>query len=220
MTECNCDLPETIREPYALTCKVIKDGDVIVDVGCSNDFYLLEMKKHLETHDINITVIGIEACSPSKMYDGFSKHGVEVLGGLEYLQDRDRKIRNALDGFINKPVAQVDDIDGTADIVTCFGFSPRADTRIESFKRMCMFLKPDGKAIYDMQSTSRTQDNISHILYKFTRCGCFFRSTKMERKTMTKHEAIIHAEKCVSSDDYGFRYEGVDCEHGTVIRSS
>ena len=175
------------------------------------------MKKHLETHDTNITVIGIDACPPSKMYDGFPQKGIDNMGGLEYLHDRDRKIVDALDGFINKPVAQIDDIDGTADIVTCFGFSPLASERIESFKRMCMFLKPNGKAIYDMQSASRTWDNISHIFYKLTRNGYLFRETKMERKIMTKQEAIQHAEKCVSSADDGFKYEGVDCKHGVTL---
>ena len=40
MRKCNCDLPETICEPYQLACKVIKNGDV-VDVGCSNGFIYL-----------------------------------------------------------------------------------------------------------------------------------------------------------------------------------
>lgn len=220
MTKCDCKLTGIKREPYEMACRMIKDGDVVVDVGCNNGCYLLDMKKHLETHNINITVIGIEVCPPSRMYEGFPQKGIDNMGGLEYLQDRDRKIRGALDGFINKPVAQVYDIDCTADIVTCFGFSPMASERIESFKRMCMFLKSDGKAIYDVQSSSRTWDYIAHILHKFTRCGYFFRSTKMERKIMTKHKAIQHAEKCVLSDGDGFRYEGVGCEHGNVIGSS
>ena len=217
---CNCNLPETIREPYALTCKLIKDGDVVVDVGCNSGHYLLEMKNHLKTHNINITAIGIEERMPKNMYEGFSQKGIDKICGLEYLLDRDRKIRNELDEIITSSVSHVHGIDNTADIVTCFGFSPREEDMRESFQRMCMFLKPDGKAIYDIHNNGKYMPFIATLLWRITRCGALFNQAELQRKIMTKQEAISHAEECIFNDTSRYMIVGQNCKHGVILTSS
>ena len=198
--------------------KFINNGDMIVDVGCSNGIDILDVKHHLETHDINITAIGIETHHIDDARKRMSKKNFDRISGCKNLSDAARKKRQALDAFIHRPVAYADDIDGTADIVTCFGFSCMPKNNKESYRKMCMFLKPDGKAVYSAHKSGKDVQGVAKYLWRAIGGGVLLGRDQYLCKMMTKQDAILHAKECVSDTSNGAFKEGNNGRSGTVLK--
>ena len=213
--KCDCkSFDKRLRKPYMESCKYIFDGASIIDVGCYNGRSALELKDHLKKeHDIKTKITGIDMQTIDDMIDCFP-NGLEHIGGVEKFTKDIENSRKRLDKFILSPVAKIKDLDETADFVLCFGFSCPPKARKESFLKMVEFLKPDGKAIFDVITGSRLE-----CLWKLhtiplipTLLGRF--PDRLNRKLMTKDEAIEHAKTCASDD---FTNEGRNCSHGIII---
>ena len=209
---CDCkNFDERLSVSYMQSCKYITNGAFIIDVGCAMGRSVLELGDHLEKeHDIKTKITGIDVRTIQDMIECFP-HGVDHLGGTEKFTADIKNVRKRLDRFILSPVNMVKDMDGTADFILCFGFSCEPEVRKESFLRMVQFLKPDGKAIFDVM-TPRSLDFLRRKLYILPFLA--YSSGKLYRKLMTKEEAIQHAELCISND---FKNDGKNCTHGTII---
>ena len=91
LLSCKCKLSDRFNPPYATSCKVINNNDIVVDVGCGNCRGMYDIKKHLKTHDIKITAIGIDLFKPddTNNWTHASKESIERRGGMDFLRKRD-----------------------------------------------------------------------------------------------------------------------------------
>ena len=57
--ECKCNL-DHIEKQYSFICRYIKDGDIIMDMGCNTGMHLNMIKDHMGTHGCNIRTVGLD----------------------------------------------------------------------------------------------------------------------------------------------------------------
>ena len=217
---CDCDLSKGWNRPYVVACKLINDNDTIIDVGCADGKGLHMIKTHLKTHGKDVITIGIDAWSIENEYD-WSKlpdRILEKMGGLDFLKQQETGYIKTMDEFINKPVERVY-LDEIADIVLCFGFPDIENKydRKESYRRMAEFLKPNGKAIYEVYKVEKSATVIFRRILNILGWNIPIHYTWKEAsyvKRMTKQQAIDHAETCIICAS---QRDGDHCNHGIVL---
>lgn len=213
--KCDCNIDDdkfkTLKFPYILACKYIKDNSIVVDVGCNDGRNINNLKDHLLTHDMKIKTIGIDDRETEHLFDFSRPDTLKYLGGLENAIKKAQANRDRLDEFILSPVAKVTDINALSDYILCFGFSCYPDERKGSYLKMIEFLKSDGKVILDVVTPNKML--FLRRLLALTRLFRYVHK-KFQRKLMTKQEFILHVESCISED---FNSDGINCKHGKVL---
>ena len=188
---------EYLVEKYLVSLPFIKNGDIVMDIGCNEGTQIAWIKNHLKEKGIEITAIGVDE--------------------INYLDEEyTGKFLNQLNEFICSKVADMS-IENAIDVLTYFGASVNDDECRESLAKMSEFLKPDGIAILEVREkgdlAKATQEDIDCAdKRKYDRDEYVFEKYHITyRKKMTKQELYEHSKHDV------LNLMVDSCDHGVIL---
>ena len=190
--KCDCKFPprDNWSSPYEQSYKFINRDMKIIDIGCNDGKQLLELKKHMKTHNINVYAVGIDILTSEELYSYRTPEGLEHLGGYMQAVKKATLARSGLDEFINNSAQDANPTG--ADLLLYFGFSPSKKERVACYKNLVGFLNPGGRAYIDVMQENKWLwfAKIFPFLYRYF-------SHHLERRLLSKNELASHVKKCV-----------------------